>query len=137
MIDYEQFPDLDGFYLEDSFVLAITETPSTLTFSLDAVLTPEHQAYRPPRTGEHHCYQLADLRFNNCTKVEWLHRSHSFFTDATGAKDRGNIDLLTADASAVLLEGDWGRVKVWGSRGNGYPRPRMKLRTEHDSTVSD
>lgn len=33
MIDYEQFPGLDGFYLEDSFVLAITETPSTLTFT--------------------------------------------------------------------------------------------------------
>lgn len=137
MIDYEQFPGLDGFYLEDSFVLAITETPSTLTFTLDAVLTPEHPAYRPPRPGEHHCYRSAELLFIDFSKTEWLHRSHRLFTDATGAKDLGNIDVLTADASSVLLEGDWGRVRVWGSGSNGHPRPRIKLRTEHDSTASD
>ena len=96
MIDYEQFPGLDGFYLEDSFVLAITETPSTLIFSLDAVLTPEHPAYRPPRPGEHHCYRSAELLFIDLSKTEWLHRSHRFFTDAAGAKDLGNIDALVA-----------------------------------------
>ncbi|TRW86184.1 hypothetical protein FK535_06830 [Mycolicibacterium sp. 018/SC-01/001] len=137
MIDYEHFPGLDGFYLEDSFVLDITETPSTLIFSLDAVLTPEHPAYRPPRPGEHHCYRPADLTFSECTSVEWLHRSHRFFTDATGAKDLGNIDALVAGANSVLLEGDWGRVRVWGSRSNGCPRPRMGLQSDHDPAVSD
>ena len=137
MIDYEQFPGLDGFHLEDSFVLAITETPSTLIFSLDAVLTPEHPAYRPPRPGEHHCYRSAELLFIDLSKTEWLHRSHRFFTDAAGAKDLGNIDAVVAGADSVLLEGDWGRVRVRGSRSNGYPRPRMKLQSDHDSTVSD
>lgn len=137
MIEYEQFPGLDGFYLEDSFVLAITEAPSKLMFSLDAVLTPEHPAYRPPRPGQHHCYRPADLTFSEWTRVEWLHRSHRFFTDATGAKDLGNIDALVPGANSVLLEGDWGCVRVWGSRSNGYPRPRMKLQSDHDSTVSD
>ncbi len=137
MIDYEQFPGLDGFYLEDSFVLAITETPSTLTFTLDAVLTPEHPAYRPPRPGEHHCYRSAELLFIDLSKIEWLQRSHRFFTDATGAKDLGNIDALVAGANSVLLEGDWGCVRVWGSRTNGCPRPGMKLKSDHDSTVSE
>ena len=137
MIDYERFPGLDGFYLEDSFVLDITETPSPLIFSLDAVLTPEHPAYRPPRAGEHHCYRPADLTFSECTSVEWLHPSHRFFTDATEAKDLGNIDALAAGANSVFLEGDWGRVRVWGSPTNGYPRPRMKLQLDHDSTVGD
>jgi len=137
VINYEKFPGLDGFYLEDSFVLAITETPSALTFTLDAVLTPEHPAYRPPRTGEHHCYRSADLTFSECTSAEWLHRSHRFFADATGAKDLGGIDALVTGSSSVLLEGDWGRVRVWGSRSNGYPRPRMKLKSDHDSTVSE
>lgn len=137
MIDYGQFPGLDGFYLEDSFVLAITETPSTLTFTLDAVLTPEHPAYRPPRPGDHHSYRSAGLTFSECSEVEWLHRSHRYFTDATGAKDLGNIDVLTADASSVLLKGDWGRVRFWGSRSNTYPRPRMKLHTEHNLILSD
>lgn len=137
MIDYEQFPGLDGFYLEDSFILNITETPSTLNFSLDAVLTPEHPAYGPPRPGEHHCYRPAELLFIDLSKIEWLHRPHRSFTDATGAEDLGNIDALVAGASSVLLEGDWGRVRVWGSRSNGYPRPRMSLQSDHDPTVSD
>lgn len=136
MIDYEQFPGLDGFYLEDSFVLAITETPSTLTLTLDAVLTPEHPAYRPPRLGEHHRYRSAELLFIDCSTIEWLHRPHRFFTDATGAKDLGNIDALVAGADSVLLEGDWGGVRAWGSLSNGHPQPRMKLQSDHDSTVS-
>ena len=40
MIDYSQFPGLAGVYLEDSYVLGISEVPGQLTFDLDAVLTP-------------------------------------------------------------------------------------------------
>ena len=39
MIDYTQFPDLDGVYLEDSYVLAISEAPTRLAFKLLGVLT--------------------------------------------------------------------------------------------------
>ena len=36
MTDYTDFPDLAGVYLEDSFVLAIDETPTALSFRLEA-----------------------------------------------------------------------------------------------------
>ena len=53
MIDYTSFPGLAGVYLEDSYVLDISEAAGQVVFRLDAVLTPEHQAYRSPHPGGH------------------------------------------------------------------------------------
>jgi hypothetical protein len=53
MIDYASFPGLAGVYLEDSYVLDISETAGQVVFRLDAVVTPEHQAYRSPHPGGH------------------------------------------------------------------------------------
>lgn len=39
-IDYTRFPDLSGVYLEDSYVLVISESTGQVVFHLDAVLTP-------------------------------------------------------------------------------------------------
>ena len=55
MIDYKSFPGLAGVFLEDSYVLGISESSELLVFHLDAVLTPEHSAYHSPRPGEHYC----------------------------------------------------------------------------------
>ena len=41
MIDYKGFPGLAGVFLEDSYVLSISESSAQLVFHLDAVLTPE------------------------------------------------------------------------------------------------
>jgi hypothetical protein len=61
MIDYKSFPGLAGVFLEDSYVLGISESSEQLVFHLDAVLTPEHPAYQPPRPGEHYCYANGSL----------------------------------------------------------------------------
>jgi hypothetical protein len=53
MIDYKSFPGLAGVFLEDSYVLGISESSEQVVFHLDAVLTPEHPAYHSPRAGEH------------------------------------------------------------------------------------
>jgi hypothetical protein len=116
MIEYADFPELAGLFLEDSYVLDISESPRQLVFKLDAVLTPEHPAYRPPRPGEQHCYTYGTLVFGDVTRVEWLRRSSRRHTDASGAEDLGNIDILTVRDGAFIAEGDWGRVRVLGGR---------------------
>ena len=116
MIDYRQFPGLSGVYLEDSYVLAIDESHDRLTFKLDAVLTPESPAYHAPLPGEQYCYAMANLIFPEVETIEWLTRSDRQYTDATGEADLGNIDTLDVDGDSVVVEGDWGRVRVCGSQ---------------------
>lgn len=63
MIDYSQFPQLDGVYLEDSFVLGISEIAGELSFKLEAVLTPQHPNYHEPLPGTQYCYADGELLF--------------------------------------------------------------------------
>jgi hypothetical protein len=121
MIDYKTFPGLAGVFLEDSYVLGISESPEQLIFHLDAVLTPEHSAYHSPRPGEHYCYAKGSLVFPDVTRVVWLRRNSSHYTDASGEEDLGNIDILTVDGDAFLAEGDWGAVRISGAQ------PRFEL----------
>jgi hypothetical protein len=121
MIDYKNFPGLVGVFLEDSYVLGISESPEQLSFRLDAVLTPEHPAYHPPRPGEQYCYADGTLIFGDVASVEWLRRSSSHYTDASGEEDLGNIDILTVAGGTFTVEGDWGEVRISGAQ------PRFEL----------
>lgn len=115
MIDYPKFPGLAGVYLEDSYVLAIDEAPQQLSFTLLAVLTPEHPAYHAPPPGEHYCYANGKLAFTNASRIEWLRRSSRRYVDAAGDEDLGNIDVLTRSDGAYFVEGDWGEVRIHGA----------------------
>lgn len=111
--DYSTLPGFGGVYLEDSFVMSIDEQPHQFSFELEAVLRPEHPNYHPPLPGEQFCYANARLFFGDVTDVEWLTRSDSRFTDASGEEDLGNIDSLVVENSdQYLAEGDWGRVRI-------------------------
>lgn len=112
VIDYTALPSLAGVYLEHSYVLEIIESLDRLIFDLDAVLTPEHAAYHPPRPGEQYCYAHARLVFSYVEHIEWVTRSAFRFTDATGEVDLGNIDALTVDGNLFVVEGDWGMVRI-------------------------
>jgi hypothetical protein len=48
MIGYKSFPGLAGVFLEDSYVLGISESSEQFVFQLDAVLTPDHGADHSP-----------------------------------------------------------------------------------------
>ncbi|WP_153520424.1 hypothetical protein [Pseudomonas aeruginosa] len=43
-------------YLEDSYVLAIEESVSTLSFAMELVLLESHPLYVKPAAGEAYCY---------------------------------------------------------------------------------
>jgi hypothetical protein len=99
-----------------------------VTFILDAVLTPQHPDYHPPNAGVHHCYRAAELVLEDLTKIAWLRRSNTVFIDAAGDRDMGNIDIFAVHDESVVLEGDWGRVQLWGYPPDSHPRPRIALR---------
>ena len=92
---------LAGVFLEDSYVLGISESSEQVVFHLDAVLTPEHPAYHSPRLGEQYCYANGNLIFPDVTQIVWLNRNSSHYTDASGEQDLGNIDILTVDGDAL------------------------------------
>ncbi|HZR49665.1 MAG TPA: hypothetical protein VFB06_09120 [Streptosporangiaceae bacterium] len=114
VVSYSELPALQSVYLEDSFVLAIEESPDELVFELDAVLMATHPSYAPPRPGEQYCFRRARLVFKP-DNVSWLARSQTRFRDASGEEDLGNIDVFTTDHHRYHLEGDWGTVDVTSS----------------------
>jgi hypothetical protein len=110
---YTELPGLANVLLEDSWVLAISETADSLSFTLEAVLTPEHPRYVAPPPDQQHCYVDAVLAFTAATEIRWSSRSDKVAVDATGVPDHGNIDALVRDGDHFALEGDWGRVLVY------------------------
>lgn len=115
MKNYTDFPDLANVYLEDSFVLAIEETSSSLSFKLDVVLTSSHPLYREPPVDEQHCYAPAVLAIADATKIEWVTRSSQTYRDATGEEDLGNIDSFQHYDGYFEIVGDWGQVRVYSA----------------------
>lgn len=114
--DYATYPSLSGVYLEDSYVHGIDESPSTLTFALEAVLTPDNPNYHEPRPGEQYCYARGNLVFYDISEIAWLSRSFRKYIDADNEEDLGNIDSLTDQDGVYTAEGDWGKVCVTTDR---------------------
>jgi len=110
-VEYQDaFADLADIYLEDSWVLDVSDVEHGVAFRLDAVLTPDHPRYHPAEAGEQHCYLLATLTVTSAKRA-LLHRSDApAATDASGERDFGNIDVF----SAV----DWDGHRAWEVRGS-------------------
>ncbi|VVP22428.1 hypothetical protein PS903_03834 [Pseudomonas fluorescens] len=114
LINYFETPELSEFYFEDSYVLTIEETPTLLSFEIDAVLTEKHHEYTSPHKGEQHCYKKTLLSFLDAEAHEWSSKKFIAFSDNSGEFDYGNIDLFTTDNDNYLLSGDWGQVTIRG-----------------------
>lgn len=112
---YETLPTLEGVYLEDSYVLSVEGDPHSLTFRLEAVLTPEHPRYHEPHPGEQYCYALGTLTFASASQIEWISRTGASYRDANDEEDQGNIDYLETEPDGFHLGGDWGEVRVRSS----------------------
>jgi hypothetical protein len=103
---------LANVYLEDSYVLAIEEGASTLSFTMDLVLLETHPLYEKPKAGEQYCYRRARILFRETQLILWHKRSALVFTDADDNVDLGNIDTFTIEGRTYHLTGDWGAVSV-------------------------
>ena len=110
---YDSDPRFAGYYLEDSYVLSVDQDGAEITFGLDCVLTPRHPEYVAPPPSEQHCYRRGMLVFADVSSANWQRRSDRAFTDASGARDYGNIDSFQIGAGGRYdLEGDWGSVEI-------------------------
>jgi len=103
---------LANVYLEDSYVLAIEEGVSTLSFTLDLVLLESHPLYEKPTADEQYCYRNARIHFCQTQHVHWHARSALVSTDADGKADLGNVDTFMKDGPTYHLTGDWGAVSI-------------------------
>jgi hypothetical protein len=113
---HETFDDLAGIYLEDSWVLGIEESCIALVFLLDAVLTPDHRAYQPPKPGEQQCWRRAKLHITSDSAIYFRRATAPPAVDASGEPDHGHIDSFRAvrDEQRLVWElaGDWGEALV-------------------------
>lgn len=120
------FPGLAGVVLEDSWVLDVDVCATVVVFTLDAVLTPEHPAYRLARPGEMHCYRRAMLTVRSDAAVHVRRSLAPPARDAAGELDYGHIDTLqlAVDHGPEVWEltGAWGEALV--------RQPRIDLRFE-------
>lgn len=121
--NYSDFGDLAHVYLEDSFVLDITESVGAILFSIEVVLTPQHPNYRSPKSGEQYCYADADLVIDGATDVRWIERTGRAYTDASGETDLGNIDSMVYKDDHYEIAGDWGQVNIYTAHA-----PRLVLK---------
>lgn len=113
-MNYYKIPELSNFYLEDSYVLAIHEEASSLTFKLEAVISESHPKYEKPISSEQYCYRNILLCFLNADTFEWVDRSFMAFSDSSGETDYGNIDSFSISDDGYALSGDWGKVNING-----------------------
>lgn len=56
------------------------------------------------------------LTFAGASRIEWERRTTTRYTDADGEEYLGNIDIVAVDGEALLVEGDWGRVRIVGAQ---------------------
>lgn len=112
---YDEFPGLSGYYLEDSYVLAIHLSGAELAFDLEVVLRSDHPQYAPPKSGEQHCYRHARLSFGHPKEVRFGGGPASLrpTADPDELADLGNIDSLTrSEDGRFAVAGDWGSIEV-------------------------
>ncbi|WP_439214213.1 hypothetical protein [Duffyella gerundensis] len=105
---------LSNIYLEDSFVLSISETSDSLIFELEAVLIENHPQYEEPKEDERYCYRKASLQFFNMCSIDWIDKRLMQYKDREDKVDYGNIDGITINDGSYKLWGDWGTVVVRG-----------------------
>jgi len=108
----EAIAGLQHILLEDSWVLGVFESRSSLTFDLEAALTEAHPEWAPPKSGEQHCYRRISLTFPHVRHIAWLAPASQPATDASGEQDWGHIDTFTIADDSYELTGDWGHVRL-------------------------
>lgn len=109
---YWEWPALEHYYLEDSYVLSIRERACSLRLDMEFVLRETHPEYRVPDAEKQYCYRRGRLVFGNPREVRWLERRDVKSSDATGDSDLGNVDTLCIEDGKFKLSGDWGSLEL-------------------------
>ena len=103
---------LENLYLEDSYVLDISKSDSSIYFDMEFVLTENHKLYHPPKENEQYCYKRGKLEFSSCPSSTLKLSKRRPSTDVNGEEDIGNIDYFVESYEGYFLEGCWGSLKA-------------------------
>ena len=114
MSTWTQLPQFDAIDLSESYVLGWLATPTELVFDLDVALTPEHPRYQPPRSGDRGFWLRGSLHFPRASDIRGLAEQSGVpgATDATGARDYGNVDELSWTDDEAHVSGEFGDVTL-------------------------
>ncbi len=103
MADWDEFLDLSGVNLEQSYLLALRQQDGNTLLELDVQLTSEHPLFEPPRPAESGCYRPAELIFSATTKLL------APKTDTLS----GQINHIVATGDGqYTVEGDFGKIII-------------------------
>jgi len=97
MKPYHDKPTLAHIYLEDSWVLGIRTNNTDVIFKCEFVLLRTHKSYTPALKGQQYCYKKGELRFNNCSMINWRSLVDSRTIDLDGTIDMGNFHSFEFD----------------------------------------
>jgi hypothetical protein len=111
---YDQLPGFEHIYLEDSYLLGVSESHGGLCFDVEAVLTGQHPRWSPGKPGEAYTYLRIAIVFSNPRSVTWLQRPMKPVVGPDGQIDYGNVDSFIWQNGHYELAGEWGRVMIEG-----------------------
>jgi hypothetical protein len=110
-----EYFELSGFqdiYLEDSYVLDITEFDHGIEFTVEVVLTEQHEMYRKPNKGIQYCYCEGIMRFPRARSIHWIEKTMRKIIDISGEIDYGNIHVFYEEEGRYFLAGEWGVIWI-------------------------
>jgi hypothetical protein len=103
----EGFQPFEHVYLEDSYFLGLYATGSQFRFRVLFVLTVDHPAYEPPKSGEQHCYREGEIVIDGLVVSEWRKGSSPRLGfDPDGSVDLGGF-LFTEHGEGYRVETEW------------------------------
>ena len=108
-----EIQNLDPYYFEGSWVLSVEASDVGAVLTIEAVLTPQHPKFGPPRPGEHYAYELTALRFDGAATPEFQPSGASPIVGPSGETDLGNIDVFgVGPAGSFFFEGESGTLEM-------------------------
>lgn len=109
---YSYPPHLSGYSFEDSWVLAISVSPTRVQFLIDAAVTPSHPRFRRRERGEHFDFRRITLDFADVRLVAWRGQGSAALRTLG---ELGHIDSFVWLGNEFRLEGLWGRMVIVGN----------------------
>jgi len=110
--DYTKISNLNTIYLEDSFLLNIDIGCDYVNILIEAVLTPEHALYGPPKKGQYYCFINGIIKFISVMNVNWIKKIMKPIYSADKDVCYGNIDFLYLEDGVYHIGGEWGELEI-------------------------
>ncbi|MBB5716790.1 hypothetical protein [Sphingomonas aerophila] len=102
-----QHDNMQGLYLEDSYLLGIAVTGRQLQLSVLFALTKDHPAYTTPNPGEQHCYHEGVIEWTQVAIIHSRGQPQVFGSaDPDGTLDLGSIKYVNVEGTHHV-KADW------------------------------